>query len=49
MKNKQKAKAIEIMRQMGIYKPYVDGFEKVDHECVFEIYGGYWVYTEPEV
>lgn len=49
MKNKQKAKAIEIMRQMGIYKPYVDGFEKDDHVCYFEFYGGYWVYQEPEV
>ena len=49
MKNKQKAKAIEIMRQMGIYKPYVDGFEKDDHVCFFEFYGGYWVYQEPEV
>ena len=49
MKNKQKAKAIEIMRQMGIYQPYVDGFEKDDHVCFFEFYGGYWVYQEPEV
>lgn len=49
MKNKQKAKAIEIMRQMGIYQPYVDGFEKDDHVCFFECYGGYWVYQEPEV
>ena len=49
MKDKQKAKAIEIMKQMGIYKPYVDGFEKDDHVCFFEFYGGYWVYQEPEV
>ena len=28
MKTKQKAKAIEIMKQMDIYAPYIEGFEK---------------------
>ena len=27
MKTKQKAKAIEIMKQMDIYAPYIEGFE----------------------
>ena len=49
MKQKQKAKAIEIMKQMDIYKPYIDGFEKEDQVCFFEQLGGYWVYQEPEI
>ena len=49
MKTKQKAKAIEIMKQMDIYKPYIEGFKKEDNVCFFEQFGGYWVYQEPEV
>ena len=49
MKEKQKAKAIEIMKQMDIYKPYINGFEKQDKVCFFEQFGGYWVYQEPKV
>ena len=49
MGQKQKAKAIEIMKQMDIYKPYIHGFEKQDKVCFFEQFGGFWVYQEPEV
>ena len=35
MKNKQKAKAVEIMKRMDIYKPYIEGFEKEDKVCFF--------------
>ena len=49
MKNKQKAKAVEIMKRMDIYKPYIEGFEKEDKVCFFEMYAGYWVYQEPEI
>ena len=49
MNNKQKEKAIEIMKQMDIYKPYIEGFEKDDKVCFFEQFGGFWVYQEPEV
>ena len=49
MKQKQKTKAIELMNQMGIYKPYINGFEKDDQVCFFEQFGGFWVYQEPEV
>ena len=49
MKEKQKAKAIELMKQMDIYKPYIDGFEKDDQVCFFEQFGGFWVYQEPEI
>ncbi|MBQ3220575.1 MAG: hypothetical protein IJB34_01285 [Clostridia bacterium] len=49
MKKKQKVRAIELMKQIGIYKPYIDGFEKNDQVCFFEQFGGFWVYQEPEV
>ena len=49
MKEKQKQKAIEFLKQMGIYKPYIEDFEKEDNVCFFEGYGGYWVYQEPEI
>ena len=49
MKQKQKAKAIEIMKQMDIYTPYIEGFDKKDQVCFFEQFGGFWVYQEPEV
>ena len=49
MKQQQKAKAIEIMKQMDIYKPYIEGFKNEDKVCFFEQFGGFWVYQEPEV
>ena len=49
MKEQQKAKAIEIMKQMDIYKPYIEGFMNEDKVCFFEQFGGFWVYQEPEV
>jgi hypothetical protein len=49
MNKEQKAKAIEIMKQLDIYKPYINDFEKEDKVCFFEMYAGYWVYQEPEI
>lgn len=52
MENKsitKKEKAIEIMKKMDIYKPYIKGFKENDRVCFFENYGGYWVYQEPEI
>lgn len=49
MKQKQKTKAIELMKQLDIYKPYIDGFEKDDQVCFFEQFGGFWVYQESEI
>ena len=45
----QKEKAIEIMKKLDIYKPYINGFEKKDDVCFFENFGGFWVYQEPEI
>lgn len=43
----KKKKAIEIMKKMDIYKPYIRGFEENNKICFFEQYGGYWAEQEP--
>ena len=48
MKTK-KEKALELLKQLDIYTPYVKGFEEKDQVCFFERFGGYWVYQEPEI
>ncbi len=45
----KKDKAIELMKTLDIYKPYIDGFEKEDKVCFFEMFAGYWVDQEPEI
>ncbi len=45
----RKEKAIEIMKELNIYKPYIDGFEKENKVCFYENFGGFWVYQEPEI
>ena len=42
-------KAIEIMKKMDIYKPYINGFEQKDKVCFFEQFGGFWIDQEPEL
>ena len=37
------------MKELNIYKPYIDGFEKDNKVCFYENFGGYWVYQEPEI
>ena len=48
-KIERKEKAIEIMKEMDIYSPYIKGFKENDQVCFFERFGGYWVYQEPEI
>ena len=45
----RKIKAIELLKQLGIYKPYIEDFKEKDQVCFFERFGGYWVDQEPEV
>ena len=50
MKHKErKVKAIELLKQLGIYKPYIEGFKEKGQVCFFERFGGYWVDQEPDV
>ena len=43
----KKEKAIELMKKLDIYKPYISGFENSGRVCFFENYGGFWVDQEP--
>lgn len=45
----KKEKAIEIMKEMDIYKPYINGFKENDKVCFFEGFGGFWIDQEPEI
>ncbi len=45
----KKEKAIEILKRMNIYKPYIKGFEEEDKVCFFEQFGGFWIDQEAEV
>lgn len=45
----KKDKAIELMKRLDIYQPYIQGFKEQDKVCFYEMFGGYWVYQEPEI
>ena len=45
----RKIKAIELLKELDIYEPYIEGFENENQVCFFERFGGYWVYQEPDV
>lgn len=48
-KEQRKEIAIRSLKQLGIYKPYIDEFEKNDLVCYFERFAGFWVFQEPEI
>ena len=45
----KKEKALELLKEMDIYKPYIQGFLENDEVCFFEDCGGYWLHQEPEI
>lgn len=45
----KKQKALELMKKLDIYKPYIKGFEKDNNVCFFEGFGGFWAEQEPEL
>lgn len=45
----KKEKAIELLKRMDIYAPYIQGFRDGDKVCFFERFGGYWAEQEPEL
>lgn len=49
IEEEKKNKAIELLKQLDIYKPYIKGFKEKDQVCFYENFGGFWVYQEPEV
>lgn len=48
-KEQRKEQAIKYLKQLDVYKPYIDGFEKEDQVCIFERFVGFWVYQYPEI
>ena len=46
---KQKDKAIELMKRMDIYKPYIQGIWENGMVCFFGCFVGYWADQEPEL
>ena len=45
----KKGKAIELLKELDIYAPYIEGFKEHDKVCFFENFGGFWIDQEPEV
>ena len=45
----KKEKALELLKEMDIYKPYIRGFRESDKVCFFENFEGYWLHQEPEI
>ena len=48
-KLERKEKAIELMKKLDIYKPYIDGFKNNDDVCYYEGFGGFWAWQNPEL
>lgn len=48
-KEQQKVKAIECMKQLDIYEPYIEGFEKENQVCIFELFAGFWAHQREKV
>ena len=47
--NAKKEKAIELLKEMDIYTPYINGFKESGKVYFFENFGGYWVEQESEL
>lgn len=48
-KEEKKIKAIEIMKQLEIYIPYIQDFEKENIVCYFENFAGFWTFQNEEL
>lgn len=42
-REQKKIKALELMKTLDIYKPYIKAFKDNDTICVFEDFGGYYI------
>ena len=45
----RKIKAIELLKKLDIYEPYIEGFEKENKVCFFERFAGFYAYQEQEL
>lgn len=47
--DERKQKAIELMKKLDIYKPYIDGFNKKNEVCYFENFAGFWAWQDEDL
>lgn len=45
----KKDKALELMKKLDIYKPYIDGFKNDGYVCYFERFAGFWDFQNKEL
>ena len=45
----RKQKAIQLMKELKIYKPYMDGFMKENTVCYYENFAGFWAWQDEEL
>lgn len=45
----RKIKALEFMKTLDIYKPYIKGFKENDEVCFFEGFAGFWAWQDEEL
>ena len=48
-KEQRKQQAAKYLKDLNIYKPYIDGFMEEDNVCFYENFGGYWAYQEKDL
>ena len=48
-KEQQKAKALEVMKQLEIYKEFINGYEQNNYVCMYENCIGFWTFQYPEL
>lgn len=48
-REEMKTKAIDCLKELNIYKPYIKAFVKDDEITMFEYYAGYYVSQYPEL
>ena len=48
-KEERKELALNFMKQLDIYKPYIKGFENNDEVCFFERFAGYWAWQNEDL
>lgn len=48
-KDERKQKAVECMKKLDIYQPYIKNFMQNDYVCYFEQYAGYWAWQNKEL
>ncbi len=45
----RKQKAVEYLKKLNIYEPYIKGFEKDNEVCYFEHFAGFWAWQDEEL